>query len=81
MRLTFRPNVELRSMTIHRFRTCDQTKVALANHVQEYVLRNYIRYIQHTLVREDALKNKKIKGSPTVKKGRQIIRPEQMGHE
>eukprot|EP00972_Heterocapsa_arctica_P002509 364167-Heterocapsa_arctica.AAC.1 len=54
-------------------------KVALAINVQEHMLRNYIRYIQHTLVREDALKNKKIKGSP--KKGRQIIRPEQMGHE
>eukprot|EP00972_Heterocapsa_arctica_P012499 1837304-Heterocapsa_arctica.AAC.1 len=41
------------------------------------MLRNYTRYIQHTLVREDALNNKKIKGSPTGKKGRQIIRPEQ----
>eukprot|EP00972_Heterocapsa_arctica_P082314 12130235-Heterocapsa_arctica.AAC.1 len=45
------------------------------------MLRNYIRYIQHTLVREDALKHKKIKGFPTGMKGRQIIRPEQMGHE
>eukprot|EP00972_Heterocapsa_arctica_P078948 11641023-Heterocapsa_arctica.AAC.1 len=39
-------------------------QVALAKHVQEHMLRTYIRYIQHTLVREDALKNKKIKGSP-----------------
>eukprot|EP00972_Heterocapsa_arctica_P084638 12466599-Heterocapsa_arctica.AAC.2 len=45
------------------------------------MLNNYIRYIQDTLVREDALNNKKIKGSPTGKKGRQIIIPEQMGHE
>eukprot|EP00972_Heterocapsa_arctica_P025053 3691216-Heterocapsa_arctica.AAC.1 len=43
------------------------------------MLRNYIRYIQHTLATEDALKNKQIKGSPAG--GRQIIRPEQMGHE
>eukprot|EP00972_Heterocapsa_arctica_P010651 1563173-Heterocapsa_arctica.AAC.1 len=56
-------------------------KVALAKHVHEHMLRNYIRYIQHTLVRDDALKNKQIKGSPTGKKGRQLIRPEQMGHE
>eukprot|EP00972_Heterocapsa_arctica_P037520 5524320-Heterocapsa_arctica.AAC.1 len=49
--------------------------------VQEHVLRNYIIYIQHTLVREDALEHKHIKGSPTGKKGRQIVRPEQMGHE
>eukprot|EP00972_Heterocapsa_arctica_P067633 9985333-Heterocapsa_arctica.AAC.1 len=48
---------------------------------KEHMLRNYIRYIQHTLVREDALNNKNIKGSPTGKKGRQMIRPEQMGHE
>eukprot|EP00972_Heterocapsa_arctica_P099032 14615020-Heterocapsa_arctica.AAC.1 len=33
------------------------------------------------LVKEDAFNSKKIKGSPTGKKGRQIIRPEQMGHE
>eukprot|EP00972_Heterocapsa_arctica_P013933 2052680-Heterocapsa_arctica.AAC.1 len=45
------------------------------------MLRNSIIYIQHTLVREDALKNKNIKGSPTGKKGKRIIRPEQMGHE
>eukprot|EP00972_Heterocapsa_arctica_P027760 4082111-Heterocapsa_arctica.AAC.1 len=30
---------------------------------------------------EDALNNKKIKGSPIGKKGRHIIIPEQMGHE
>ncbi len=42
-------------------------------------MKTYIKYIQHTLVREDALKNKKVKGSPTGKKGRPIIRPEQMG--
>eukprot|EP00972_Heterocapsa_arctica_P008160 1193067-Heterocapsa_arctica.AAC.1 len=45
------------------------------------MLRNYIRYIQHTFVREDSIKNKQIKGSPTGKKGIQIIRPERMGHE
>eukprot|EP00972_Heterocapsa_arctica_P070080 10351228-Heterocapsa_arctica.AAC.1 len=32
------------------------------------MLRNYIRYIQHTLVREYALNNKKIKGSPLGRK-------------
>eukprot|EP00972_Heterocapsa_arctica_P055956 8253309-Heterocapsa_arctica.AAC.1 len=57
-----------------------QNRVVLAKNVQEHMLRTYIRYIQHTLVREDALKHKRIKGSPTGKKGRQIIRPEQMGH-
>eukprot|EP00972_Heterocapsa_arctica_P000247 35359-Heterocapsa_arctica.AAC.1 len=56
-------------------------KQFLAKHVQEHMLRNYIRHIQHVLVWEDALKNKHIKGSPTGKIGRQIIRPEQMGHE
>eukprot|EP00972_Heterocapsa_arctica_P014806 2182426-Heterocapsa_arctica.AAC.1 len=44
------------------------------------MLKNYISYIQHSLVRSNALKNKKIKGTPTGTKGRQIIRPEQMGH-
>eukprot|EP00972_Heterocapsa_arctica_P035822 5269493-Heterocapsa_arctica.AAC.1 len=55
--------------------------IFLTKNVQEHMLSNYIIYIQHTLVREDALNNKKIKGSSTGKKGRQIIRPEQMGHE
>eukprot|EP00972_Heterocapsa_arctica_P068289 10090445-Heterocapsa_arctica.AAC.1 len=32
------------------------------------MLRNYIIYIQHTLVREDAFKNNNIKGSPTINK-------------
>eukprot|EP00972_Heterocapsa_arctica_P099962 14741298-Heterocapsa_arctica.AAC.1 len=45
------------------------------------MLRTYISYIHHTLVRDDALKNKKIKGSPTGKKGRQIIKPDQMSHD
>eukprot|EP00972_Heterocapsa_arctica_P007677 1118590-Heterocapsa_arctica.AAC.1 len=45
------------------------------------MLKNYVIYIQHTLVREDAFINTQIKGSPAGKKGRQIIRPEQMGHE
>eukprot|EP00972_Heterocapsa_arctica_P090839 13404047-Heterocapsa_arctica.AAC.1 len=45
------------------------------------MLTNYIRYIQHTLVRGDAPNNKHIKGTPTGKEGRQIIRPELMGHE
>eukprot|EP00972_Heterocapsa_arctica_P021527 3167752-Heterocapsa_arctica.AAC.1 len=34
-------------------------KVALAKNVQGHMLRTYIIYIQHTLVREDALKNNK----------------------
>eukprot|EP00972_Heterocapsa_arctica_P063092 9308820-Heterocapsa_arctica.AAC.1 len=44
------------------------------------MMRTNIKYIQHAAVREDAIKNKKIQGSPTGKKGRQIIKPEQMGH-
>eukprot|EP00972_Heterocapsa_arctica_P048518 7151911-Heterocapsa_arctica.AAC.1 len=45
------------------------------------MLNTYISYIQHSLVREDALKNNNIKGTPTGTKGIHIIRPEQMGHE
>eukprot|EP00972_Heterocapsa_arctica_P021480 3161465-Heterocapsa_arctica.AAC.1 len=56
-------------------------RVYLARNVQEHMLNDYIKYIQHTLVREDALNIKQIKGSPTGKKGRQLIIPEQMGHE
>eukprot|EP00972_Heterocapsa_arctica_P082627 12174841-Heterocapsa_arctica.AAC.1 len=62
-------------------KTAIKERVHLAKHVQEHMLRNYIRYIQHTLVREDAFNNNNIKGPPTGKKGRHIIRPEQMGHE
>eukprot|EP00972_Heterocapsa_arctica_P006534 956277-Heterocapsa_arctica.AAC.1 len=58
-----------------------QSKVMLANNVQEHMLNNYISYIQHSLVRADALNNKKIKGTPTGTKGRPIIIPEQMGHK
>ncbi len=56
-------------------------KVTLARNVQEHMVKTYIKYIQHTAVREDALNNKKVKGSPTGKKGRQIITPAQMGHK
>eukprot|EP00972_Heterocapsa_arctica_P111197 16371800-Heterocapsa_arctica.AAC.1 len=42
---------------------------------------NFIIYINHPDVRKYALYNKEIKGTPTGTKGRQIIRPEQMGHE
>eukprot|EP00972_Heterocapsa_arctica_P075877 11192435-Heterocapsa_arctica.AAC.1 len=56
-------------------------KVELAKHVQEHMVNTYINYIHNTLVREDALNNKKIKGNPTGIKGRQIIKPERMGHE
>eukprot|EP00972_Heterocapsa_arctica_P047911 7067502-Heterocapsa_arctica.AAC.1 len=45
------------------------------------MLKNYIVYINHPLVRKDALYYNKIKGTPTGTKGRHIIRPEQMGHE
>eukprot|EP00972_Heterocapsa_arctica_P076141 11231682-Heterocapsa_arctica.AAC.1 len=62
-------------------KTTIEERVYLAKNVQEHMLINYVIYIQHTLVREDALKINKIKGSPTGKKGRQIIIPEQMGHE
>eukprot|EP00972_Heterocapsa_arctica_P068835 10172680-Heterocapsa_arctica.AAC.1 len=65
MRPTYRPKAELRSMDILRVRRIQQYKVALAKNVQEHMLRNYIRYVQHTLVREDALKHNNIKGSPT----------------
>eukprot|EP00972_Heterocapsa_arctica_P106269 15655441-Heterocapsa_arctica.AAC.1 len=81
MRLTFRRTAELLSMDTLRVRMLRLKRVYLAKHVQERMLINYIIYIQHTLVREGALTNKKIKGSPTGKKGRQIIRPEHMGHE
>eukprot|EP00972_Heterocapsa_arctica_P027988 4117365-Heterocapsa_arctica.AAC.1 len=36
-------------------------KVALAKNVQGHMLITYIRYIQHILVREDAIKNNNIK--------------------
>eukprot|EP00972_Heterocapsa_arctica_P025761 3790485-Heterocapsa_arctica.AAC.1 len=58
-----------------------QSKVTLAKSVQEHMLNIYISYVQRSLVRADALKNTHIKGTPTGTKGRQIIRPEQMGHE
>eukprot|EP00972_Heterocapsa_arctica_P100134 14765838-Heterocapsa_arctica.AAC.1 len=56
-------------------------KVTLAKNAQTHRLKNYIIYINHPLVRTYALYNKKIKGTPPGTKGRQIIRPEQMGHE
>eukprot|EP00972_Heterocapsa_arctica_P107189 15791544-Heterocapsa_arctica.AAC.1 len=56
-------------------------KVTLAKNAQTHMLKNYIIYINHPFVRKDALYNKKIKGAPTGTKGRQIIGPEQMGHE
>eukprot|EP00972_Heterocapsa_arctica_P100258 14784482-Heterocapsa_arctica.AAC.1 len=56
-------------------------KVTLAKNIQNHVLNNYLIYITHPFVRKDALDNKKIKGTPPGTKGRQIIRPEQMGHE
>eukprot|EP00972_Heterocapsa_arctica_P115684 16449172-Heterocapsa_arctica.AAC.2 len=43
-------------------------KVVLAKHVQEHMLRNNIIYIQHTLVREDALKRKISKAHPQERK-------------
>eukprot|EP00972_Heterocapsa_arctica_P102214 15061508-Heterocapsa_arctica.AAC.1 len=56
-------------------------KVTLAKNAQTHLLKNYITYINHPLVRKDTLDNKKIKGTPTGTKCRPIIRPEQMGHE
>eukprot|EP00972_Heterocapsa_arctica_P107643 15857325-Heterocapsa_arctica.AAC.1 len=38
-----------------------KNRVYLARNVQEHMLHTYIKYIQHTWVREDALKHKKIK--------------------
>eukprot|EP00972_Heterocapsa_arctica_P033746 4966159-Heterocapsa_arctica.AAC.1 len=66
MRLTYKPKAELRSMdTLRASEHVIKEEVALAKHVQEHMLRNYARSIQHTLVREEALKHKQIKGSPT----------------
>eukprot|EP00972_Heterocapsa_arctica_P034875 5133764-Heterocapsa_arctica.AAC.1 len=82
-RLTFRLKVELQSMDTLRVRR----HILNTESIWPRMFRNtclgttYIRYIQHTLVREDALNNEMIKGSPTGKKGRHIIIPEQMGHE
>eukprot|EP00972_Heterocapsa_arctica_P074546 11002660-Heterocapsa_arctica.AAC.1 len=45
------------------------------------MIKNYLKYITHPLVRKDVIENKKIKGTPTSIKGRQIITPEQMGHD
>eukprot|EP00972_Heterocapsa_arctica_P037977 5589755-Heterocapsa_arctica.AAC.1 len=45
------------------------------------MIKNYLKYITHPVVRKDDLENKKIKGTPTCIKGRQIITPEQMGHD
>eukprot|EP00972_Heterocapsa_arctica_P108167 15929371-Heterocapsa_arctica.AAC.1 len=45
------------------------------------MLNNYLKSITNPLVRKDALDNTNIKGTPTGIKGRQIITPEQMGHE
>eukprot|EP00972_Heterocapsa_arctica_P040327 5941671-Heterocapsa_arctica.AAC.1 len=42
--------------------------IILTRHVQEHMLRTYIKSIQHASIKEDAIKNKKIKGSPTGKK-------------
>eukprot|EP00972_Heterocapsa_arctica_P090545 13360395-Heterocapsa_arctica.AAC.1 len=62
MRLTYRPKVEAAK---HGYTESQKNeikeKVALAKHVQEHMLRNFIRYIQRTLIREDALNNKQIK--------------------
>eukprot|EP00972_Heterocapsa_arctica_P038814 5719191-Heterocapsa_arctica.AAC.1 len=56
-------------------------KVDLTRIVQEHMIKNYLKYITHPLVRKDALENKKVKDTPTGVKGRQIITPEQMGHD
>eukprot|EP00972_Heterocapsa_arctica_P058009 8558187-Heterocapsa_arctica.AAC.1 len=65
MRRTFWPKVERQNMDLQKTkRTNVNYKVALATHVQEHMLRTYVRYIQHTLVREDALKHTKDKRQP-----------------
>eukprot|EP00972_Heterocapsa_arctica_P067648 9987577-Heterocapsa_arctica.AAC.1 len=61
-------------MAAQKYDTID--KVTLANNVQNHMLNNYLIYITHPFVREDASDNNKIKGTPTGTKGRQIIRPE-----
>eukprot|EP00972_Heterocapsa_arctica_P039859 5871641-Heterocapsa_arctica.AAC.1 len=45
------------------------------------MMKTYIKYIKNPLVKEDAEKHKKIKGTKTGAVGRPTILPEQMGHE
>eukprot|EP00972_Heterocapsa_arctica_P036327 5346187-Heterocapsa_arctica.AAC.1 len=82
MKQTFRPREVLKSMATRPLRSMTSSnKVALAKNVQNHMLKNYHIYITHPFVRKDALDNTNIKRTPTGTKRRQIIRPEQMGHE
>eukprot|EP00972_Heterocapsa_arctica_P013370 1967491-Heterocapsa_arctica.AAC.1 len=44
------------------------------------MLKTYIKYINNPLVKDDADKHKKIKGTKTGAVGRPTILPEQLGH-
>eukprot|EP00972_Heterocapsa_arctica_P034499 5079975-Heterocapsa_arctica.AAC.1 len=55
--------------------------VDLTKSVQQHMISTYQRYITDPLVRKDVITNIKIKGTPSVNKGRPTIRPEQLGHD
>eukprot|EP00972_Heterocapsa_arctica_P036694 5402368-Heterocapsa_arctica.AAC.1 len=55
--------------------------VDLTKIVQQHMISTYQRYITDPLVRKGVITNIKIKGTPSVKKGRPTIRPEQLGHD
>ena len=55
-------------------------KVTLAKRAQEHMMKTYVKYINRPEVKEYSLKNKKIKGSPTGKRGRNNITSKDNGH-
>eukprot|EP00972_Heterocapsa_arctica_P035598 5238703-Heterocapsa_arctica.AAC.1 len=55
--------------------------VQIAEQVQEHIINTYNTYITNPLVRKDIEMNAKIKGTPSGKKSRPSIRPEQLGHD
>eukprot|EP00972_Heterocapsa_arctica_P065357 9648857-Heterocapsa_arctica.AAC.1 len=54
-----------------------EQKVSLVARIQHHMLSTYIKHI--TLVKEDAMKHNKIKGTKTGAVGRPSIMPEQLG--
>eukprot|EP00972_Heterocapsa_arctica_P099841 14728423-Heterocapsa_arctica.AAC.1 len=58
-----------------------EQQISLVARIQHHMLRTYIKYIKHPLVKEDAEKHRKIKGTKTRAVGRPSIMPEQLGHE
>eukprot|EP00972_Heterocapsa_arctica_P025225 3716929-Heterocapsa_arctica.AAC.1 len=55
--------------------------VDLAERVQNQMINAYSIYITNSLIKKDISVNVKIKGTPSGKKGRPSIRPEQSGHD